>query len=115
MRHKERDPATTAYRYEIDTQGMHLCDVRILTDRRGSVTDYTVLYLATIEGVVQPVVRYDAAHGYPHRDTLDWDGRVIEKHWMPQQSLAQALNRAIEELKTQWPVFFEAFMQRGPR
>ena len=27
----------------------------------------------------RPAVRYDSAHGHAHRDTLDWDGRVIDK------------------------------------
>jgi hypothetical protein len=114
MRRKERNRATTAYRHEVDDYGRHLCDVRIFTDKRGKVVDYTVLYLATIEDRILPVVRYDSAHGYPHRDTLDWDGHVVDKHWTPLQPLPIALNQAIEEVKTHWHEYFEAFLLRRP-
>lgn len=114
MRGRERDPATTAYRYELDESGLHLCDVRILTER-GDVLDYTVLYLATIDGVLMPVERYDSAHGYPHRDTLDWDGRVVEKHWTPLESLDAALDAAIVDVKARWREYFRAFLERRPK
>ncbi|MEA2514305.1 MAG: hypothetical protein QOJ59_3792 [Thermomicrobiales bacterium] len=113
MRRKDRDPATTAYGHKVDQQGNHFCDVRILTDR-GEVIDDTVLDLAMVEGVLMPVARDDSAHGYPHRDTLDWDGHVAEKLWMPLQSLSEALNHAVEEVKTLWPGHFEAFLLRRP-
>ena len=114
MRRRERDPATTAYRYEFDDDGLHLCDVRILTDR-GTVVDYTVIYLAMIDGSLMPVVRYDSAHGYPHRDTLDWEGRVVEKHWTPRESLDTALDSAIIEVKARWREFHREFLARRPR
>jgi hypothetical protein len=82
MRRKERVRATTAYRYKLDDLGSHLCNVRILTER-GRVVEYIVLYPATINGSVMPVVRYDSAHGYPQRETLAWDGGVVETHWSP--------------------------------
>jgi hypothetical protein len=82
MRRRERDPATTAYRFRLDPPHLHYCDVRVLAER-GAVLDFAVLYLATVEDRVYPVIRYDAAHGDPHRDTLDWNGYVVEKHWMP--------------------------------
>lgn len=43
MRREDRDPPTTAHRYELDDYGHHLCDDRILTER-GNVVDYTVIY-----------------------------------------------------------------------
>lgn len=43
----------------------------------GRVVRYTVQYEARIDGTTYPVVRYDSAHGQPHRDTLDRAGRVV--------------------------------------
>jgi hypothetical protein len=40
---------------------------------------YTVQLEIAHEGKFYPAVRFDAAHEHPHRDTLDWEGRVIEK------------------------------------
>ena len=79
MRRKERDPATIAYRFALDPEQDNLCDVRILTEC-GKVLDYTVLYLTIVDDRLMPVARFDAAHGYADRDTLDWDGHVVEKH-----------------------------------
>jgi hypothetical protein len=87
VRRKERDPATTAYRFALDPENDNFCDVRILSER-GKVHDYTVLYLTIIDGRLMPVERFDAAHGYPHRDTPDWDGHVVEKHWLPLETLS---------------------------
>ena len=110
---RERDAATTAYRFEIDVEKLNLCDVRILTDH-GEVIDYTVLYLTIIDGRLIPVERFDAAHGYPHRDTLDWEGHVVEKHWMPLESLRAAVNHAILDVKTNYRQYFEEFLERRP-
>jgi hypothetical protein len=113
MRRKERDPATTAYRFRLDPPHLHYCDVRVLAER-GRVLDFTVIYLATVGDRVYPVMRYDTAHGDPHRDTLDWDGHVVEKHWMPGMFYALALNNAIREVKTTWEDMFADFLRRRP-
>jgi hypothetical protein len=92
---------------------MHFCDVRILA-HRGEVVDYTVLYLAIVDDRFVPIERFDAAHGYPHRDTLDWEGHVIEKHWMPLESLDVALNHAVLDVKMNYDRYFDAFLSRRP-
>jgi hypothetical protein len=89
MRSRERDPATTAYRFAVDPWEMNFCDVRILSEL-GEVLDYTVLYLTLIR-------------------------RVVEKHWLPLESLDVAVNKAILDVKTQWPRYLDAFLERRPR
>lgn len=44
------------------------------THERDTIVAFTVQYEALIEGQYYPVVRYDTAHGRPHRDTLAWNG-----------------------------------------
>lgn len=46
---------------------MHL---RFVTER-GTVVEFAVQYEANIDGIWYRVLRYDSAHGYPHRDVLD--------------------------------------------
>lgn len=114
MRHSPRDPATTAYRHPLSPDEWHLCDVRILAER-GQVLDFTVVYLAIVDNRIMPVARYDAAHGYPHLDTLDWSGNVFEKHWLPLQSLGEALDHAILDFKVNYQRYFDAFLARRPQ
>ncbi|MBA2277905.1 MAG: hypothetical protein H0W06_09115 [Chloroflexia bacterium] len=52
--------------------------VRFATER-GRVLRYTVQFEILNEGRHWPAVRYDSAHGVPHRDTLDWRGETIDK------------------------------------
>lgn len=45
----------------------------------GIVTTFVVQYETTITGERLPVVRYDNAHGFCHRDILNRRGDVVEK------------------------------------
>jgi hypothetical protein len=57
--------------------------VRVAFDLdRGNVIDFVVQLECWIEGRWRPVARYDLAHDQAHRDTLDWDGRVVAKDWL---------------------------------
>ncbi len=60
------------------------------------------------DGTWLPVVRYDTAHGFAHRDRLHPDGRS-EKTALPVQDYAQALNYAETELKEQWQMYRDRF------
>ena len=46
---------------------------------RGTVSGSVLQYEAWIEERHRPVVRYDTAHGFPHRDLLDWEGMTVAK------------------------------------
>lgn len=82
------------------------------TTRRDRVTVYTAQFEALIEGAYRPAVRYDSAHGRPHCDVLDWDGETVEKVWLPDEELAQALTNAILEIEDRWLDLREAFLRR---
>jgi hypothetical protein len=113
MRRGPRDPATAAYRFAVDDDELHFCAVRIVTDR-GNVVDYGVVYLATVAEKLMAVERYDIAHGYPHRDTLDWEGHVVQKHWIPLASFGAALDAAILDVKLHYQRYFDQFLARRP-
>jgi hypothetical protein len=73
------------------------------------------LYLTIVDGGLEPVERFDAVHGYPHRDTLDGDGNVVEKHWTPLASLSDAVRDAILDVKSRWRRYLEAFLEWRPK
>jgi hypothetical protein len=61
-------------------------------------------------------VRYDSAHGRPHRDTLGGEGAVIDKDWMPtEMSLNAAMNEAKDDLEKHHGTYRTEFMRRKPR
>lgn len=87
-------------RYRIDTA-------------RGRVTDFVLQYEAVIDGRRYQVVRFDCAHGQPHRDTLDGRERVVEKFWLPAGlSLGDALQWANRDLRANWRRYRAEFIQR---
>jgi hypothetical protein len=84
---------------------------------RGRVTVFTVqLEVYDVNASEwRPVVRYDNAHGAPHRDILDWSGRVVEKDWLPTGvENEQAMQNGVREIKAHRTVFVEAFWRTKP-
>lgn len=84
--------------------------VRIETER-GIVVNFRVQYQAMIDDVLYPVVRYDNAHGYPHRDLLDQNGDTIMETPVD-GNLKDALRLAITDIKENWPRYRLAFTRR---
>ena len=88
--------------------------VRLGIDR-GQVTSFTLQLETFVDGQWRPVVRYDSAHDYPHRDILDWDGRVVDKFWLsPGLTNKQAVAVARQDLKEHANAYRAAFMERKP-
>ena len=66
---------------------------------RGQVVSLVVrLMLKTVGGLVN-VVRYDTAHGMPHKDVLGKKGDLIRKEWLGNISLPEALAFAVRDLR----------------
>jgi hypothetical protein len=70
--------------------------------------------LWAIGGHVYPVVRYDTAHGYVHRDSMDWTGRVVDKLPIYGRSYSQAMTEAISDIRSHWRTYRAEF-ERRPR
>jgi hypothetical protein len=101
--------------YEVELSANNYLRLRIETARPSEVVDFTAQYEAVIEGQTYPVVRYDCAHGFAHRDLLDHDGRNIEKWPLGPMGYKEALQYAITDLKANWRQYrrdFEGRMQR---
>lgn len=88
--------------------------VRLNVDR-GQVTAFTLQLETYVDDHWRPVVRYDPAHGQPHRDMLDWDGRVIDKFWLsPTMTNKQAIRFAEQDLSENGAAYRESFLERKP-
>jgi hypothetical protein len=57
-----------------------------------------------------PVVRYDTAHGFAHRDLLNKRGRA-DKTPLFNQDLNDALTFAENDLKTNWRSYKQRFLE----
>jgi hypothetical protein len=57
-----------------------------------------------------PLVRYDTAHGFAHRDLLDKRGQA-EKTPLFNQDLNDALTFAENDLKTNWQSYKQRFLE----
>ena len=99
-------------RYEAEIAPQNYLRVRIVTERPRQVADFTVQYETVIDGVTYPVVRYDCAHGYAHRDLLDADGRNVDKLWLAGWDLTRALNHAISDIRANWMSYRAEFLAR---
>lgn len=93
--------------------------VRINIDR-GEVTEFVVQLEYHIgDDTWLPIVRYDSAHGRPHRDILDPSGETIKKDWLDDLlghavSMAEGLNFGQNDLKRNWPAYRGTFLEMLP-
>jgi hypothetical protein len=88
--------------------------IKFLIERGKVIGIDIVQYEAEMQGQWWPVVRYDMAHGYLHRDVVRPDGTVAEKQALPYKQLGAALTMALDELHRQWAFYrrqFEEWMK----
>lgn len=90
-----------------DTQLRH-----IHTHWKNEVTSFTVQLEAYIKNKWQPVVRYDTAHGFAHKDIVHSDGS-IEKIPLYISSFKEALTFSDRDLKTNWRIYREEFLKEA--
>lgn len=78
----------------------------------GAIVRFSVQDEAMIAGELKPVVRYDTAHGFAHRDLLFWDGST--RHWdrmSERPSYRESLSDAIQDIKTSWRRYRDDFLR----
>lgn len=84
---------------EIYVWGKVRCRVRIETER-GKVVNILVQLEINDEGW-KPAIRYNFAHGKPHRDLIRRDGKK-EKTWLEGRTLEEILTYAEIDIKSNW-------------
>lgn len=81
---------------------------------RGMVVAFVVQCEIIIDGRAHAVVRYDTAHGEPHRDTIGWGGDVLHKEWLEHSNRNEAMTYAQNDLRENWRGYRAAFLERRP-
>jgi len=77
---------------------------------KGQVIAFVLQYEALIDGEWRAIVRYDTAHGFPHRDLLH-PNRAEEKTEFPNRSNAQVLTWGQDDIKRNWRAYRERYVQ----
>ncbi len=76
---------------------------------RGRIVSFVVRLMTQLSDRWINVVRYDTAHGLPHRDILDQHGRVIRKDWLTNTTFEEALTQAKNDLVQNYESYIEKF------
>lgn len=61
-----------------------------------------------------PVVRYDTAHGFAHRDRYYPDGEVSKHEPLPTTAYNAALTLALRDVRTNWEDWVRPFRRSSP-
>jgi hypothetical protein len=69
---------------------------------QGEIVEFRIQYEAFIAGYWHPIVRYDSAHGQPHRDVLHLDNSET-KEWYPGYRNADVLSIGQRDIMANWP------------
>jgi len=77
---------------------------------RGKIVFFRIQYETKIGDRWYPVVRYDTAHGFAHRDIIDLRGSV-EKTPLFNQDCNDALTFAESDLKSNWEYYKRRFLE----
>ena len=88
--------------------------IRIRTNN-GKVIDIVVQYETLLNNKWTPIVRYDCAHGFFHRDVLFPKGEKEKETIAISSSLKDALSYAEQEIKDRWEFYKERYIKRMKR
>ena len=78
---------------------------------KGKIVFFRIQYETKINEKWYPVVRYDTAHGFAHRDLLDIKG-YSQKTPLFNQDYNDALTFAESDLKLNWKYYKNKFMEK---
>jgi len=105
-----RQPANVDYENALDQAAQEWRRVRIWLEA-GRVRRFVVQYETTFGGRRLPVVRYDTAHGYAHRDQMFRDRDPIKTRLGDRLSLDEALRIADDDIRRNWRTYRRQFMR----
>lgn len=79
--------------------------------RHGRIVFFRLQYETKLNDEWYPVVRYDTAHGFAHRDIMNRTGRVVSKTPLFNQDYNDALTFAENDLKLNWEHYRQRFLE----
>jgi len=77
----------------------------------GKILGFIVQYETLVKDKWMPVVRYDTAHGYAHKDLINPDGSK-EKILIGVSELNEALTFADKDVNENWERYKDRFFRR---
>ena len=77
---------------------------------RKQIVEFRIQLEILVNGEWIPVVRYDTAHGQPHRDILHPNGEQT-KDWFEGYSMAEVLTIGKNDIMENWPAYRDRFMK----
>jgi hypothetical protein len=81
------------------------------------ITQYVVQLEANVGGRWIAVVRYDVAHGFPHKDILQMDGTrskdYIDTTYDPSVGYRDGLDAAMSDVRSNWESYYQRFTEGG--
>ena len=75
----------------------------------GFIVSFVVKLIVFGSSGYHEVIRFDSAHGCPHKDILNVDGSVRRKVWYKLLSNKQGLDLAIRDLKDNVEMYIERY------
>ena len=81
---------------------------------KGKVTKFVVQYESFLQNIWQPIIRYDTAHGYFHKDILDPDGSKVQRK-ITGLTLNDALTFAEQDIIRNWTVYKNNYIEKEIR
>ena len=99
-----------SYQIFLHSGGLELLRIRFHKDK-GNVLDVVVQYESFINNKWVPIVRYDCAHGFFHRDVLYPDGKK-EKQLINITNLEDALSYAEQDIKDRVEFYRERHLKK---
>jgi len=94
----------------LDNKGHERMRMRISVEK-GKVVDIVVQYETFINSKWTPVIRYDCAHGFFHRDVLSHKGET-EKQTISIENLEHALQYAEQDIKDRWKFYKHRYTKK---
>ena len=79
--------------------------------RKGKVIEFVVQLELYVDGSWKPVVRYDNAHDFAHRDVLDPKGNLVEKKTLKLGTLDEVLEFAEQDLSDRFEWYTQRFLR----
>ena len=79
---------------------------------KGKIVFFRIQYETKINEKWYPVVRYDTAHGFAHRDFIHFNGS-IDKTSLFLQNYNEALIFAEDDIKNNWELYREKFLREA--
>jgi len=74
------------------------------------ITEFRIQLEILVDGDWYAIVRYDTAHGQPHRDILHLNGEQT-KEWFEGYSVAEVLTIGQRDILKNWTAYRDRFMK----